>query len=176
MSNVLQINHVTLIVDDLERSKAFYADELGLEPLPAFKFDYPAQFFRINERQQLHITEWKDRPSFRGHVCLQVGDFNRVFYRMRELGVIDITPWGRVRRLPDGAMQMFVRDPAGNLLEISCAPDTPVDEAIFADELVEPQPSVYVSQRADGRGLRGEDATLYHGQDEGATSITPGDE
>ena len=165
MSNVLQINHVTLIVDDLERAKLFYADELGLEALPAFKFDYPTQFFRINERQQLHITEWKDQPSFRGHVCVQVGDFNQVFYRMRALGAIDVAPWGRVRRLPDGAMQMFIRDPSGNLIEISCAPHAPVDEAIFADPLVEAEVGVFVSARNDARGTRAEDATLYHGGD-----------
>lgn len=63
-------------------------------------------------------------------------------------------------------MQMFVRDPAGNLIEISCAPGTPVDDAIFEDELVQAGTSVYVSEREDGRGLRGEGATLYHGRDD----------
>jgi hypothetical protein len=77
--------------------------------------------------------------------------------------VIDTSPWGKVRRLPDGAMQMFVRDPAGNLIEISCHPSTPIDESIFDDaELVQPGVSAYVSGREDPRGTRGEDATLYH--------------
>ena len=31
---------------------------------------------------------------------------------MKELGIIDIEPWGNVRQLPDGAMQLFVRDPS----------------------------------------------------------------
>lgn len=163
MAQAIHINHVTLIVDDLEQAKRFYNQELGLEMLPAFKFDYPAQFFKINERQQLHISEWEDTASFRGHACLQVDDFTAMFYRMREIGAIDIRPWGRVRRLPDGAMQMFVRDPSGNLIEISCAPGTPIDEAIFRDELVEPEAGVFVSRRDDGRGTRSEDATLYHG-------------
>lgn len=162
MSNILQINHATLIVQDLDLARAFYEQELGLEPLPTFNLDFPAQFYRVNERQQLHVTEWPDQASFRGHICFQVADFNAVFNRMRELGVIDITPWGKVRRLPDGAMQMFVRDPSGNLLEISCAPGTAVDDTIFGDSLVEPGVSIYTSNRNDGRGLRGEDATLYH--------------
>ena len=166
MATVLQIQHVTMVVDDLARACGFYERELGLTPLPTFNLDFPAQFFKINEQQQLHVTEWEDSHSFRGHLCLQVDDFNAVFYRMRELGVIDTKPWGKVRRLPDGAMQMFVRDPAGNLIEISCAPGTPVDEAIFADELVQAGTSVYTSERDDGRGLRGEGATLYHGRAE----------
>lgn len=161
MAEVLQIQHVTVIVDNLERACSFYERELGLEPLPTFNLDFPAQFFRLNERQQVHVTEWPDQTSFRGHMCLQVDDFNAFFYRMKALGAIDTAPWGKVRRLPDGAMQMFVRDPAGNLIEISCAPGTPVDEAILSDELSQGD-GVYVSERDDGRGLRGEGATLYH--------------
>lgn len=164
MGKVLQIHHVTLVVDDLERARGFYENELGLEPLPVFNLDFPAQFYRVNETQQVHVTEWEDVMSFRGHVCLQVDDFNAVFYRMKELGAIDARPWGRVRRLPDGAMQMFIRDPAGNLIEISCAPGAPIDDAIFEDELVEPGVGVYVSRRDDARGLRGDTATLYHSE------------
>ena len=164
MAKVLRLNHATLIVDDLERSMLFYRDELGLESLPAFDFDYPAHFFRINDSQQLHLTEWEDTPSFRGHVCLEVDDFNTIYGRMKTLDVIDVRPWGKVRRLPDGAMQMFIRDPAGNLVEISCSPDCPIDERIFEDELVESGDGVYESGREDGRGDRGDDPSLYHGE------------
>jgi lactoylglutathione lyase len=165
MSAIRQINHVTLIVDDLAAARAFYEGELGLEPLPSFNFDYPVQFYRLNQQQQLHLSEWQDQPSFRGHVCLQVEDFTALFQRMRALGAIDTAPWGRVRRLPDGSPQMFVRDPAGNLLEFSCPASLPVDEAIFSDELAEANANMYVSNRDDGRGERGESATLYHGEE-----------
>lgn len=165
MATIQRINHVTLIVGDLEEACRFYEDEFGLEALPAFKFDYPAQFYRINAEQQLHLTEWEDQYSFRGHVCFQVDDFNAVFQRMKELGRIDVKPWGRVRRLPDGGMQMFVRDPAGNLLEISSPATAHIDPSVFDDEtLAEAAPGLYVSSRNDARGLQSEDATLYHGQ------------
>jgi lactoylglutathione lyase len=164
MAKATNINHATLIVDDLDAARSFYEDELCLEPLPTYDFDYPAQFYRVNEDQQLHLTEWEDRKSFRGHLCLQVDDFNPVFYRMRELGAIDTEPWGRVRRLPDGPMQMFVRDPAGNLVEITCGPDVSVDEKIFEDDLVEEGAGLYVSEREDRRGERGESASLFHGR------------
>lgn len=168
MATLTEINHVTLVVQDLDTAMRFYEQEFNLEPLPAFKFDFPAQFYRINDHQQLHLTEWPDSPPFRGHVCFRVDDFNTVFYRMRELGRIDISPWGKVRRLPDGAMQMFVRDPSDNLLEISSAPGAEIDDAIFEDtELVQSE-GLYVSNRNDGRGLQGEHATLYHGEHSGA--------
>ncbi|HEY8955760.1 VOC family protein, partial [Chitinophaga sp.] len=103
MAKALKINHVTLIVDNLEKAGHFYQHELGLEPLAAFRFDYPVMFFKFNEEQQLHISEWEDKTSFRGHVCVQVDDFSSLFFRMKELNVIDINPWGKVRKLPDGA-------------------------------------------------------------------------
>lgn len=164
MAKALHLNHVTLVVHDLDTARAFYEQVLGLTPLPTFNLDFPAQFYAVNEHQQIHITEWEDVYSFRGHVCIQVDDFSAMFYRLRERGAVDTAPWGRVRRLPDGAMQMFARDPSGNLLEISCPPGAPVDQAIFEDELADAGTSVYVSQRNDGRGLRGEGATLYHGE------------
>jgi lactoylglutathione lyase len=155
---IAAINHVTLIVDDLEKARRFYTDVVGLEELPVFPFDYPTQFYRINEAQQLHLTEWKDETSFRGHVCLTVKDFDACYRVSRELGIVDEEPWGKVRRLPDGAMQMFIRDPAGNLLELSYRGE--VDQAIL-DEV---EHGTYVSGRNDPRGTRGEDATLYHGR------------
>jgi lactoylglutathione lyase len=166
MPRLKKINHVTLIVDKLEEACRFYETEFELEPLPAFKFDYPAQFYRLDDEQQLHLTQWEDEYSFRGHVCFQVDDFNTIFHRMKEQGRIDIRPWGRVRRLPDGTMQMFVRDPSGNLLEISAPAELPVDPKIFEDEsLVEQQPGLYTSNRGDARGLQSEQATLYHGKE-----------
>lgn len=157
------INHVTLIVDDLERAREFYTGVLGLEELPAYAFDYPVQFYRINETQQLHITEWDDTHSFRGHVCLQVADFNAAFQQLKARGAIDTAPWGKVRRLRDGTMQMFARDPSGNLLEISHPDAGMVEAGIWEDERVEAG-EVYVSGRGDARGSRSEAATLYHGE------------
>jgi hypothetical protein len=78
------------------------------------------------------------------------------------LGAIDTSPWGKVRRLRDGTMQMFARDPSRNLLEISHPDAGTVEADIWEDELVE-EGEVFVSGRGDARGTRSEDATLYHG-------------
>lgn len=162
MAKITKINHITLIVSKLEENAAFYENELGLEVIPAFVFDYPTAFFKINEEQQLHLSEWEDAQSFRGHVCLTIDDFNTFYWRAKDLNIIDIDPWGKVRQLPDGAMQLFVRDPSNNLLEISSPPDYDVDPAIFEDNLY--QEGLYVSGRNDFRGYKSENATLYHGK------------
>lgn len=164
MAKAVKINHVALVVSNLEEACKFYEEELGLEAIPAFLFDYPTAFFKFNEEQQLHLTEWEDTYSFRGHICVQVDDINTMFFRMKELGVIDIKPWGKVRQLPDGAIQMFVRDPSGNLVELSSVPGDYIDPKIFEDELY--KEGIYVSGRNDFRGYKSKDATLYHKSDE----------
>ncbi len=162
MSNIQDINHVTLIVDNLEKCAEFYEKELGLEPIPAFNFDYPVMFYKITDTQQLHLSEWEDDMSFRGHVCFKVNNWSELFWKFKEQRIIDTTPWGHVRQLTDGAMQMFVRDPSGNLLELSSRPNSEeIDPKIFEDELF--KPGLYVSGRNDFRGYKSEDATLYHG-------------
>jgi lactoylglutathione lyase len=161
MAKALNINHVTLVVKNLEIASKFYEEELGLELIPAFLLDFPASFFKINDTQQLHLTEWdNDEVSFRGHVCLEVDDINTIFWRMKELGVIDVKPWGYVRQLPDGPIQMFVRDPSGNLVELSCRPGSDIDPNILQDELF--KEGLYVSGRNDFRGYKSEKASLYH--------------
>lgn len=147
------IHHVALIVSDLEKARDFYTNFLGLEELPAFAFDYPVQFYQINESQQLHLTEWKDTVSFRGHFCLEVDDFDVIFHRSKERGLIDVEPWGRVRQLKNGAMQMFIRDPSGNLIEVTYRGAKPIDEAIRKDDFFEAS-DVFVSGRGDARGRR----------------------
>jgi len=143
MSEEPWLQHVNVNVDDLASAVAFYRDVLGLALDPTPDQGFESQFFRINARQQIHMNVIRDARPFRAHFCLELPDFMGVFRRARAAGAIDLEPWGRVRRLPSGKMQMFVRDPHGNLIEVASRPDEPLDPALFEDEQVEPRPGVY---------------------------------
>ncbi|MFT7171259.1 MAG: lactoylglutathione lyase, partial [Paracoccaceae bacterium] len=104
---------------------------------------------------------------FRGHFCMVVEDFVALFRRLDASGCVDVRPWGNVRRLPDGGMQMFARDPAGNLLEFASRPEEVIDPALFESDLVDTEAGLYQSGREDGRGLGSADATLHHGDEKG---------
>ena len=138
MSTGTRIQHVNLMVDDLARAVEFYGTALGLTAVPTPAMDFPAQFFKINDLQEIHLNQLQDVRPERAHFCLRVDDFTGHFLRMKALGAIEITTWGKVRRLPSGVMQMFVRDPAGNLIELSSEADEHVDPSIFDEDLVEP--------------------------------------
>jgi lactoylglutathione lyase len=90
------------------------------------------------------MNEIRDERQFRGHFCLVVPDFMGIFRRAKAANAIDIAAWGKVRQLPNGKMQMFVRDPSGNLIEIASSGSESIDLAAFQeDALVEPQRGIY---------------------------------
>ena len=138
MSTGNRIHHINLMVDDLAQAVEFYGTALGLETVPTPDMGFPAQFFKINDVQEIHLNELQDVTPERAHFCLRVDDFTDQFRRMKALGAIEIKTWGKIRRLPSGVMQMFVRDPSGNLIELSCESDQYVDPAIFDAEIFEP--------------------------------------
>jgi len=129
MSNTIQ--HVNVMVDDLAAATEFYADVLGFEKSPTPDLGFPAQFFAVGDGQEIHVNELGDVHPERAHFCVRLDDFNGVFARALERGLFETETWGQARRLPTGVMQAFVRDPAGNLVELSCAADQTVDPSIF---------------------------------------------
>jgi catechol 2,3-dioxygenase-like lactoylglutathione lyase family enzyme len=138
-----RIHHVNLMVDDLAAADAFYADVLGLPRADTPDLGFPAQFYDLNDSQQLHVNELDDEHPTRAHFCLRVENFDELFARAREMGVIETETWGKVRRLPGGVMQAFVRDPSGNMIELSCEADVPVDPAMFDLDFVESESQFY---------------------------------
>jgi lactoylglutathione lyase len=129
------LQHVNLAVGDLDAAVVFYTDVIGLGLAPTPELGFPAQFIAVNEYQEIHLNEVDDVTPERAHFCLRVADFNGVFRRAREAGAIDTRTFGRAHRLASGVMQMFVRDPEGNLVEIACDADQPIDPEILADEV-----------------------------------------
>lgn len=146
MSDDFLIQHVNVNVDDLDAAIPFYRDVLGLPLDDTPDQGFRCQFFRIGSTsQQIHMNEMRDERQFRGHFCLVVPDFMGVFKRAKARNAIDLNAWGKVRQLPNGKMQMFVRDPSGNLIEIASTASESIDLAVFQDdlELVEPQRGIY---------------------------------
>jgi catechol 2,3-dioxygenase-like lactoylglutathione lyase family enzyme len=148
------LNHVSVVAHDLEASRRFYVDELGLEQLPTPDFGFPVVWLRAGDRQ-LHLFERPGEPPSHAHFGLEIGEFMPVYRRMKELGVLDHLTFGNaVYELPDGGVQLYVRDPAGNLVEL----DHPDASTISRDEVPEYMRLADVRPQ-EGAAAR---ATLWH--------------
>jgi lactoylglutathione lyase len=115
----IYLNHVSVSARNLEESTRFYEELLGMERIPTPNFGGNVQWLRIGT-QQLHLAE-RDVPiNHLNHFGITVDDFPAVYYRAREMGVFEDRMQGyHLCELPDGKVQLYLHDPAGNTLEVN---------------------------------------------------------
>jgi catechol 2,3-dioxygenase-like lactoylglutathione lyase family enzyme len=117
MNTSLQITHIdhcSVITTDVERSRRFYRDVLGLKEIPRPRtFAFVVVWFEL-PGQQLHLL-LKDRADAISprHFALRVTDVAaaRLYFHERGIAVEETTP------IP-GADRFFIADPDGNRIEI----------------------------------------------------------
>jgi catechol 2,3-dioxygenase-like lactoylglutathione lyase family enzyme len=111
---VSQIDHVSVIITDVARSRRFYRDLLGLREIPKPRtFDFVALWFDLGN-MQIHLLQ-KDKPDTISprHFALRVADVPaaRGYFRERGVETHETT-------LIPGADRFFIHDPDGNRIEI----------------------------------------------------------
>lgn len=150
-----RINHVSVPCRDLDEAERFYREVLGLERLPSFDFRFPVRYLRLGD-QQLHLMQLpEEQPAANQHFALDVDDFEAAFVRLRDAGALDTRAHASaVWELPDGSVQMYARDPAGNLLEINWPDVSSLDRDVIRE----------IPRRADDveQSEAAQRATLYH--------------
>lgn len=119
--NILQLNHVALHVADVERSRAFYQQVLGLVEIPRPAFSFPGAWFRIGSDQELHLIGGRqtDTQSHnRGnHWAMMIDDMDAWERSFQERGIAYLPR----RTRPDGALQIYLIDPDGHYVELCTA-------------------------------------------------------
>jgi catechol 2,3-dioxygenase-like lactoylglutathione lyase family enzyme len=113
-----RLNHVSVNALDLRGSVDFYVELLGAEPIPTPNFGIPVQWLALG-RTQLHLFERELTPTSHHHFAVTVEDLEPVYRAAERRGAFDDRAFGsRLVELPGDVVQLYVRDPAGNLVEI----------------------------------------------------------
>jgi catechol 2,3-dioxygenase-like lactoylglutathione lyase family enzyme len=111
---VSQLDHCSVIITDVERSRRFYRDILGLKEINKPRtFDFVVVWFELGNHQlHLLLKDKADTISPR-HFALRVTDVAaaRTYFRERGIPIQETTP------IP-GADRFFIADPDGNRIEI----------------------------------------------------------
>jgi len=112
--NLTGIHHVSILVSDMERSVAWYRDQLGLtEVKRPSNFVTPVRWFELGE-QQLHLIP-NDEPDVVSprHFALHVDDCDgaRQTLEARGVAIQETVPIA-------GAKRFFIADPDGNNIEL----------------------------------------------------------
>lgn len=114
----LRINHVSINALDLQESVDFYVELLGAEPITTPYFGLPVQWLALG-RTQLHLFEKDLTPTSHHHLGITVDDVVPVYRAAQRLGAFDDEAFGsRLVELPGDVVQLYVRDPAANLVEV----------------------------------------------------------
>ena len=101
-----RINHVSINARDLQESVDFYVELLGAEPIATPNFGFPVQWLALGDTQ-LHLFQKDVTPQSHHHLGITVGDaFDRKAFG------------NHLVELPGDLVQLYVRDPSGNLVEI----------------------------------------------------------
>lgn len=126
-------NHVSIHARNLDESVRFYVELFGMEKIPTYNFAFPVQYLRLGDLQ-LHLFERDTEAPPLHHIAFNVDDFEEAYLRAKELGVLEQDSFFEdMYELPDGTVQMYLRDPAGNLVEIDWPDVTTLDSSVFAD-------------------------------------------
>ena len=93
-------------------------DLLGAELIPTPNFGLPVQWLALGDTQ-LHLFERDLTPTSHHHLGITVSDLEPVYRAAERRDAFDHDAFGNhLVELPGDVVQMYVRDPAGNLVEI----------------------------------------------------------
>lgn len=112
------MNHFTVLTSDLDASRAFYVDLLGLTEGFRPDLGFPGAWLYAGDQAVLHIVAGRGVPANpRGvidHMAFSARDLRAVAARLTERGIAY-----DLRRLPTtGAWQLFCLDPSGARVEL----------------------------------------------------------
>jgi catechol 2,3-dioxygenase-like lactoylglutathione lyase family enzyme len=125
---VKSLDHVTIVVRDLAKTRQFYVDGLGMDEVVRPAFSFAGQWFQAGSTMIHTILEFPgsdpagvgSTANSRGHhFAFLVDDVTTAVARLQELGIPLVAP---AKLRPDGANQVFIRDPDGHLVELSSPP------------------------------------------------------
>ena len=126
---VTGINHVSIAARDLDESTRFYVEVFGMQPIATPVFATPVQWLRCGDLQlHLFLDEEGQAPA-RHHLGLTVDDFDAAY---DAVAAWTDAEWGNdMVELASGQVQLYFRDPAGNLIELNWPDASTLDRARY---------------------------------------------
>jgi len=119
------MNHFTVLSADLDATRVFYCDLLGLRVGPRPPLGFPGLWLYAGDQAVLHVIGGRELPAQRS------GVIDHMAFTAENLAQIVDALQARdikysLRRMPqEGGWQLFCRDPEGALVELDFAAEEP---------------------------------------------------
>jgi catechol 2,3-dioxygenase-like lactoylglutathione lyase family enzyme len=129
---VQRMEHFLVISDDIDSTRDFYCDVLGMREGFRPELDFPGYWLYLGEIGCLHIAEWDSYAEFTkrvdipmssravgtgpvDHIAFNATDFESMLSKIQARGIAS-----KQNHLKDfGIRQIFIKDPNGITLELN---------------------------------------------------------
>jgi catechol 2,3-dioxygenase-like lactoylglutathione lyase family enzyme len=115
---VTEMNHFTVLTDDLERTRTFYVEHLGLREGPRPPLGFPGAWLYAGERPILHVIAGRPLPAERrgvlDHMAFSANGLAELVARRDSAGIA----YDLRRQAESNVWQLFVSDPNGARVEL----------------------------------------------------------
>jgi catechol 2,3-dioxygenase-like lactoylglutathione lyase family enzyme len=118
MIKLKAVRHTGINISDVNKSKEFYGQVIGMTELPRPELPIPGAWYECNG-VQVHLIGHSETMKGAGvgpHIALQVEDLEQAKQELKARGIAfqELTPPPSMRANP----VVFVRDPDGNVVEL----------------------------------------------------------
>ena len=119
---VYGMNHFTILAKDLDRTREFYTEILGLKEGYRPPFGFPGIWFYAGKHPILHVIGRDSLPDPKGgvfdHMAYSARDLPGTIAKLKASGVA----YDVVRQTGSRVWQIFFHDPNGAKIELDFAP------------------------------------------------------
>jgi lactoylglutathione lyase len=119
------VNHIAFSVAQLERSRVFYQEVIGLDTIPEPFHDGRHVWLSVSEHAHLHLIQNPPPivvPNKNTHLCFSVPNVNTFVANLKKRQVA-FEDWAgtpsAVTTRTDGIHQIYLQDPDGYWIEIN---------------------------------------------------------
>ena len=120
--NVLGLNHFTVMSADLDATRRFYCEVLGLQEGARPNLGFAGLWLYAGAQPVLHVIATEQAAESRrtviDHVALDAQGLAEIVARCKARGIKH-----RYQRMEDRRWQFFCRDPDGAMIELDFAAD-----------------------------------------------------
>jgi extradiol dioxygenase family protein len=114
------VNHLAVPVEDVDRASGFYQDWFGARVVPSPRFPVPVAWLLLG-KVQVHLVQHSSpaSPAYHFGVAIESREqFEALYWRADREGHMDHATFpNHIYEMPGGAVQMYIRDASGNIIE-----------------------------------------------------------
>jgi catechol 2,3-dioxygenase-like lactoylglutathione lyase family enzyme len=126
MGEQLRLDHVSVLVRDVDISAAFYRDMLLLPEIPCKVGRPRIRWFGVGEAQSIHLIEGEfgdTRVKMSTHFCLSTDRYDAMKRHFEAKAIPFFNSSGEAgqenRRFADGVRQLYIQDPDQYWVELN---------------------------------------------------------